>query len=43
VDKIEVIPNDRGCLLRLDDTSEVAAAQLLVAGRTPVTEGLDST
>lgn len=41
VEKTEVIPNGPGCLLRLDDTSEVAAGHLLVATeRTPVTEGL---
>jgi pyruvate/2-oxoglutarate dehydrogenase complex dihydrolipoamide dehydrogenase (E3) component len=41
VEKIEVSPNGPGCLLRLHDTSEAAAEQLLIAiGRTPVTEGL---
>jgi pyruvate/2-oxoglutarate dehydrogenase complex dihydrolipoamide dehydrogenase (E3) component len=41
VEKIEVSPNGPGCLLRLDDSSEVAATQLLfAAGRTPVTDGL---
>jgi pyruvate/2-oxoglutarate dehydrogenase complex dihydrolipoamide dehydrogenase (E3) component len=41
VENIEVSPNGPGCLLRLNDSSEVTAAHLLVAaGRVPVTGGL---
>ena len=37
----EVMPKDRGILLRRGDASEVASSHLLIAtGRTPVTDGL---
>lgn len=41
VEKAEISPNGFGFLLRLNDSSEVAATHLLVAaGRVPVTDGL---
>ena len=41
VAEITIIPNGRGCLLRLHDSTQVTAQHLLVAaGRTPNTSGL---